>query len=79
MGWNAQHRRRHRDLRRGQRIADGRRREERRAALELPDEPDLEGVADDLHVRQRAVHRRRVRLEHHRVRFARRLALSTVQ
>ena len=37
------------------------------AAVEFPDEPALEGVADDLSVRQQAVHRGRVRVEHHRV------------
>ena len=36
------------------------------AAVELPDEPELEGLADDLHVRREAVHRRRGRLHDHR-------------
>ena len=31
---------------------------DRQAAVELPDQPDLEGLADDLHVRRQAVHRR---------------------
>ena len=31
------------------------------AAVELPDQPDVEGVADDVHVRRQAVHRRRGR------------------
>ena len=36
------------DLRRGRRRADGGRRRHRQAAVELPDQSDLEGVADDL-------------------------------
>ena len=36
---------------RGQRCADGRRRGDRQAAVELPDEPAVEGVADDLRLR----------------------------
>ena len=35
---------------------------------EFPDESGLEGVADDLHVRQQAVHRDRRRAEHRRLR-----------
>ena len=40
---------------------------DRQAAVELPDESALEGVADDLSVRQQAVRRGRRRVEHHRV------------
>ena len=39
---------------------------DRQAAVELPDQPDVEGVADDLHVRRQAVHRGRGGLQHHR-------------
>ena len=46
------------DLRRGRRSVDGGRRGKRQAAVELRDQPDLEGVPDDLHVRRQAVHRR---------------------
>ena len=67
VGRRAQHRGRRGDLRRRQRRADGRRRRQRQAAVELSDEPALEGVADDLHVRQQAVRRGRRRVEHHRV------------
>ena len=70
VGRRAQHGRRRRDLRRGQRRADGCRRLDGQAALELPDQPGVEGVADDLHVRQRPVRGRRRRVEHHRVRSA---------
>ena len=34
----------------------------------FPDQPDVEGVAHDLHVRRQAVHRGRGGLQHHRVR-----------
>ena len=57
-------------LRREQRIVHGRRRGERQGALGVPDQPGVEGVADDLRVRQQAVHRDRGRAEHHRVRAA---------
>ena len=56
------------DFRRGRRRADGRRRGDRQAAVELPDQSDLEGVADDLPVRRQAVRRRGRRPEHHRLR-----------
>ena len=41
-----------------------------KAAVELPDEPELEGVPDDLRVRQQAVRRRRRRVGDRRVRIA---------
>ena len=59
VGRHAEHGRRPGDLRRRQRRAGGRRCRERQAALELSDESALEGVADDLCVRQQAVRRRR--------------------
>ena len=61
VGRHAVHGHRPGDFRRRRRRADGRRRGHRQAAVELPDEPDLEGVADDLHVRRQAVHRGRGR------------------
>ena len=39
---------------------------DRQAAVELSDQPDVAGVADDLHVRRQAVHRGRRRDHHHR-------------
>ena len=56
-----------RDFRRRQRFADGRRCREREAVVELPDEPELEGVADDLHVRQQAARRGCSRVGDYRV------------
>ena len=50
VGRRPQHGGRRRDSWRGQRGADGRRRVERQSAVELPDQPALEGLADDLHV-----------------------------
>ena len=56
------------DLRRGRWRLDGRRRGDRQAAVDVPDEPDLESLAYDLHVRRQAVHRGRGGREHHRLR-----------
>ena len=70
LGRHAEHGRRRGVLRRRERGADGGRRGERPPALELSNESVLEGVADDLHLRQQAVRRRRRRLGHHRVRIA---------
>ena len=68
VGRRAQHGRRNGDLRRRRRCADGRRRSERQAAVELSDEPELEGVADDVRVRQQAARRGRRGFGDHRVR-----------
>ena len=68
LGRNSGHRRRPRLFRRRQRRADGRGRLHRQTALAVPDQPDLESLAHDLHVRRQAVHRRRRGLEHYLVR-----------
>ena len=68
LGRHAQHGHRPGDLRRRRRSADGGRRGQRQAAVELPDQPDLEGVADDLPVRRQAICGRSRRSEYHRVR-----------
>ena len=56
------------DFRRGRRGADGGRRGHRQTALEFPDEPDVEGVADDVPVRRQAVCGGGGGSEYHRVR-----------
>ena len=70
LGRHAEHRDRPRLPRRGQRRPDGRRRRDRHAAVELQDQPDVEGFTDDLPVRWTPVHRRRGRPDHHRLRGA---------
>ena len=42
---------------RGRRRADGRRRDDRHAAVDVPDQRDVAGLADDLHVRRPPAHR----------------------
>ena len=71
VGRHTRHRERPGHRRRGRRRADCRRREVRQTRLVVPDEPDLEGVADDLHVRRAAAHRRRGGRQHPRVRAPR--------
>src|SRR5206468_6702476 len=58
VGWHALHSERSGDFRRRWRRLDGRGCGDWQAALDVPDEPDLEGLADDLHVRRQAIHRR---------------------
>ncbi len=74
VGRHTRHRERPGHRRRGRRRADCRRREVRQTRLVVPDEPDLEGVADDLHVRRAAAHRRRGGRQHPRSRSATDLA-----
>ena len=57
-------------LRRKQRLVHGGRRGERQSAVGVPGESRVARFAHDLHVRQQAVRRDRVGLEHHRVRAA---------
>src|ERR1035437_5833970 len=57
LGRNVEHGNGSGDLRRGRRRADGGRRGDRQTAVELPDQPDVEGVADDLPVRREAIRR----------------------
>src|SRR5262249_14643652 len=68
VGRDAEHIDRPGNLRRRGRRPYGRRRGQREAPVELPDESGLEGIADDLHVRQQAVHRGGLGRKHHRIR-----------
>ena len=73
LGRHAHHRHGAGDLRRRERIPDGRRCRQRQTAMELPDQPAMESVADDLRIRRPPVHRRRRRPEHHLFRAAAKL------
>src|SRR5262249_18793396 len=59
-------------------VASGRGRDHGRAAVGFADERVGESVADDLPVGHPGVHRRRVGIEHHRVRTARRSAATVM-